>query len=544
MPMLQEKSDEQIAAARSEVERKLDGGVPAAEAAPEPALYTKTLFEALLDARAKRGGSFAFCEDAERQPMTLNRLVIGALLLSKHIEALTTPGERVGLLLPNVNGLAAMFMACQAGGRVPAMLNYSTGVRNMIACCRTAQIKTVFTSRRFVALGKLDDMVEALGREVDIVWLEDVRKQVTSWDKARAFAASFAARRIHARHRVRPGDPAVILFTSGTEGVPKGVVLTHRNLLANCAQLCAIVDLFPTDRMFNALPMFHSLGLTGGFILPLFGGFPTFFYPSPLHYRQIPPLIRDTKATIVLATDTFANGWAKVAEKDDFASLRFFVLGAERVKPNTRELFREKFGLELFEGYGATEGAPVLALNVPGRARENTVGKLLPGISYRFETVEGLNEGRKLWVRGPNIMDGYMMLDAPGVLRPPVDGWHDTGDIVTMDDDGYVTIAGRAKRFAKIGGEMVSLAAVEGYAATVWPDNLHAAVVVDDARKGEQIVLVTDRANADRDDLLAWAKEHGVPELQIPKRFVFVPEMPVMGSGKLDYVTATTLAKG
>lgn len=518
-------------------------GVPIRRAL-DKSLYESTLFEILLRARKARGGSFNFLEDAERQPLTLDRLVIGSFALAPHIEARSTPGERVGLLLPNAVGFAAVFFACHVSGRVPAMLNFSTGARSVISCCHAARIKTVFTSRRFVALGKLEELVEALGREVEIVWLEDIRNVIGTRQKLVALAQSKIAGWLYRRRRVRPHDPAVVLFTSGTEGVPKGVVLSHANILSNCAQISQIVELMPSDKMFNALPVFHSFGLTGGFMLPLYCGFSCFLYPSPLHYRQIPPLIRDSRSTIVASTDTFAVGWAKMAEAGDFASIRFFVLGAERVKPTTRNMFREKFGLDLFEGYGATEASPILALNVPGATRDGTVGRLLPGIEHRVEKVAGLEAGGKLVVSGPNVMAGYMTIDTPGVLKPPQDGWHDTGDIVDVSADGYVTVQGRAKRFAKIGGEMVSLGAVEGYAAAVWPDNIHAAAAVEDQRKGEQIVLVTDRANADREQLLAWAKANGVPELYLPKRFVFVEEMPLLGTGKMNYVAVNALAKG
>lgn len=509
----------------------------------DPAFINRTLFEALLDTRDRRGGKFEFIEDAEREPMTFDRLVLGAGVLSGKIAAMSAPKERVGLLLPNSNGAAVVFFACHAAGRVPAMLNFSSGIRNLISCCQTAQIKTVFTSRRFVALGKLEDLVEALEKEVRIVWLEDVRKSITSIEKISGLIRSKFPRRMLAKIDTVSTDPAVVLFTSGTEGIPKGVVLSHRNILANISQIMATGALHEDDRVFNALPMFHSFGMTAAFILPVVTGMSVFMYPSPLHYKQIPPLVREFGATVLFGTDTFAVGWGKVAEPEDFATIRFIVLGAERVKSATREMWREKFGIELYEGYGATEASPVLACNIPGAAKDGSVGKLFVGIKHRIDPVPALKDGGRLVVQGPNVMSGYMTHEKPGELQPPKDGWHDTGDIVEIDSDGFVQIKGRAKRFAKLGGEMVSLVAVENHIAAVWPDNVHAVAAIADKRKGEQLVLVTDRVKADRSALQKWAKANGVPELHLPKKIMFVDELPVLGTGKMDYLAIQKIAE-
>jgi len=279
-------------------------------------------------------------------------------------------------------------------------------------------------------------------------------------------------------------------------------------------------------------------------IAPFAIGMRVFFYPTPLHYKQIPALVGDSGSTILIGTDTFAAGWARMAEPENFANLRLVVLGAEKIKPPTRTLWRDRFGIELYEGYGATEAAPVVSANTPLYHKDGTVGRLLPGMSYRIEPVPGLDEGGRFWIQGPNVMLGYMRESAPGVLERTPGGWHDTGDIVTLDAEGYITIRGRAKRFAKIGGEMISLAAVEAYASQVWPDNIHAAVSVADERKGEQIVLVTDRIDADRNELIASAKAHGVPEIMVPKRIVTVEALPMLATGKTDYPAIAELARG
>ncbi len=510
----------------------------------DPAFLNRTLFEAMLDARDRRGGKHEFIEDAEREPMTLDRLLLGASVLSGKISALSKPKERVGLLLPNSNGAAVVFFSCHAAGRVPAMLNFSSGIKNLISCCETGQIKTVFTSRRFVALGKLEDLIEALEKAVKIVWLEDVRKSISTLDKIAGLIRSKFPRRMLAKTGTVPSDPAVVLFTSGTEGVPKGVVLSHSNMLANVKQIMLTQALREDDKVFNALPMFHSFGMTAAFILPVVTGMKVFMYPSPLHYRQIPPLVREFGATVLFGTDTFAVGWGKVADPEDFATIRFIVLGAERVKSSTRELWRERFGIELYEGYGATEASPVLACNFPGTAKEGSVGKLFTAIDHRIEPVPDLKEGGRLVIHGPNVMAGYITHDRPGELQPPENGWHDTGDIVEIDEDGFVFIKGRAKRFAKLGGEMVSLVAVENHVAMAWPDNIHAVASIADKRKGEQLVLITDRVKADRSELQKWAKANGVPELHLPKKIIFIDEMPVLGTGKMDYLAIQALAEG
>jgi acyl-[acyl-carrier-protein]-phospholipid O-acyltransferase/long-chain-fatty-acid--[acyl-carrier-protein] ligase len=288
--------------------------------------------------------------------------------------------------------------------------------------------------------------------------------------------------------------------------------------------------------------VFHSFGLTGGTLLPILNGVRTLLYPSPLHYRIVPALAYDANATILFGTDTFLSGYARMAHGYDFYSLRYIFAGAERVRDETRRTYSDKFGLRILEGYGATEAGPVIAVNTPMHFRAGTVGRLLPGISARLDPVPGIEEGGRLSIAGPNIMAGYLKADAPGVLQPPEGGWHDSGDIVTIDEDGFITIRGRAKRFAKIAGEMVSLPAVEGYAAQLWPEAEHAVVARPDARKGEQLVLFTTRKDAEGSALQAWARAHGVTELMIPRDIRVLDALPVLGTGKLDYVSMSAAA--
>lgn len=520
-------------------------------AAFDQARTQRTLFAALLDAGRQFGMSKPILEDAERTPLTFKRLILGSLVLGAKLAEQTARAENVGVLLPNVNGMVVTLFGLNAFGRVAAMLNFTAGVKNIRSAVETAQIKTVITSRRFIDTAKLEDVIAALtspeingGRIIRIVYLEDVRRSISGADKLKGAARSLLAGTFHRRHGLKADGPATILFTSGTEGVPKGVVLSNANLVANAMQIAqhAMGAWTADDVVMNPLPMFHSFGLTAAGLLPLFSGMKTVLYPSPLHYKQVPALIRETKCTVLFATDTFLQGYARAADVGDLDSVRVVVCGAERVKDTTRRLW-SKWGTTILEGYGATECSPVIACNLPPNNAPGTVGAILPGIEWRLDPVEGITEGGKLVVRGANVMLGYMRNERPGVVEPPEGGWHDTGDIVDIDGQGMVTIKGRAKRFAKIGGEMVSLAAVESMVASLWPQSNHVVVSLPDARKGEQLVLVTDKADADKMELLAEARAQGFAELWVPKAVLVVPQIPVLGAGKVDFQATNELAR-
>ena len=500
----------------------------------------RAVFDALIDARDTYGAKKLILEDQERNPLTYTDLIRGAFALGRRLSTMTKKGERVGVMLPSSSAGVVTFFALHAFGRVPTMLNFTAGIRNLKAACKLAGVTRILTAQRFIDQGKLDDLIDALGADHTITYLEDVRKSVGVADKA--FAALAGALPRQFRSPAKAGDPGVILFTSGSFGAPRGVMLTQGNLCANVEQIAAHIDLDPDWVMFNPLPIFHCFGLTGGVMLPILTGMKAFQYPSPLHVKQIPTLIRETQASILLATDTFVNQYARSAEPGDLSGLKFVVCGAERVREETHALVKERFGgVPLLEGYGATEAAPVIAVNRPNDNVHGTVGPLLPGMETRLEPVEGIHDGRRLLVRGPNVMAGY--LNESGGIDALVDGWHDTGDVVTIDNDTYVRIHGRVKRFAKIGGEMVSLTAAEDLAAGVWPDARHAVISIPDPKKGERLVLVTDRLDADIASLVAHAKSVGAPELAVPRKIVRAPEIPVLGTGKTDYVAIQRMAE-
>lgn len=497
----------------------------------------RSVFLAIRDAADRYGASRPIVEDVISGTLSYRRLLTGARVLGRRFEAMTAPGEAVGVLLPNANGAVLSMLGLLSAARVAAMINYTAGPANVAAAVGTAAIRTIVSTRAFVEKADLAGVVAAAERAgASMVWLEDLRDSVTAFEKLSAA--------LQWRRPLQPQDaakPAVILFTSGSEGTPKGVVLSSRNLIANAMQAEARITVSPTDKLLNVLPVFHSFGLTGGTILPLVTGARLFLYPSPLHYKLIPDVARKIRPTVMFGTDTFLAAYARTAEDDDFSSLRFVVAGAEPVKAETRRVWRERFNAEIIEGFGLTEAAPVVAVNTATHSRDGTVGRLLPGMRMRLEEIDGVAEGGRLWLLGPNLMMGYMTADHPGVLQP-LEGWHDTGDIVSVDREGFMTIRGRAKRFAKIAGEMVSLGAVEMLVQSLWPQEHHAVVSVPDKRKGERIVLVTTAGNADPETLRQFGKQAGATDLMVPHDIIKVAELPVLGSGKTDYVTARSMA--
>ncbi len=500
------------------------------------------LFDALLDARDRYGGKKPILEDIDRKPLSYDDLIRASFALGRRIAKVTAPREHVGVLLPSSVGVAVTFFALTCIGRTPTMLNFTAGLRNLRAACKAADIKRVLTARRFIEQAKLHDIVDALAAsDCEITYLEDVRTQIGLVDKLYAVLASSAPRRF--RHAAKPSDPGVLLFTSGSFGAPRGVVLTQANLVSNVVQIAAHIALDPAWVMFNPLPTFHCFGLTGGVMLPLLTGMKAFQYPSPLHAKQIVQLVPEVGGSLLLATDTFVSQYVRASSDDELGKLVFIVCGAEKVREETHNMVAERFpGVPVLEGYGATEASPVIAVNKPDDNRRGTVGGLLPGMEARLDPIKGIDKGARLLVRGPNVMAGYLADD--GSIQPPEGGWHDTGDVVTIDANGdWITIHGRVKRFAKIGGEMVSLAAAEALAAAAWPKGRHAVVALPDSRKGEKLVLVTDWPDADVAALLAHAQAAGASELSAPRRILKTSEVPVLGSGKTDYVAVQRMVE-
>ncbi|NSL55940.1 AMP-binding protein [Uliginosibacterium aquaticum] len=509
----------------------------------------QTLLAALLEAARIQGRNWRLLGDVEHVDYSYNDILRTALVLGRKLAARSAENERFGVLLPNVAALLALVFGLGAFRRPPAMLNYTAGVEGMQAACSAACIRQIITSRKFIEQFKLGDKLARL-QGVEFIYLEDLRREVSLAD--RLWWLCFARHRpLAAVPASRPEDPAVVMFTSGSEGKCKGVVLSHRAILANVSQLRSVLDFSVNDVIVNALPLFHSFGLTCGGMIPLLCGAKVFLYPSPLHYRVIPELAYNASCTILFGTNTFLANYAKHAHPFDFYRLRYVVAGAEKITDSVRQAWFEKFGTRIFEGYGATECAPVLSVNTQMAYRSGSVGKFLPSIEYRLQPLPGVEarDGQscgQLHVRGPNLMSGYLRFDAPGELQAPASeigpGWYDTGDIVAIDADGFVHVLGRVKRFAKVAGEMVSLGAVELLAGEAAPEGQHAAIALSDDERGESILLYTTATGLTRERLLACARAKGSPELAVPRRIVCLDALPLLGSGKVDYPELKRLA--
>ena len=507
--------------------------------------YQQTLFSALLEARTIHGGNYTVAEDLARKPLSYDDLVTRSVLLGSVLEKISSPGENIGVFLPNATRTLCVVFSLQLISRVPAMLNYSTGSAGMLAACHIAQVTTVLTSRRFIDLGKLQDDADALSQQVKLVYLEDLAQTISSLAKVTAFLKSKTACYWYKHDQCSPDSAAVVLFTSGSEGAPKGVVLSHANILANHKQVSSRIHFNAQDIVLNFLPMFHSFGFSIGSLLPVLNGMTTFFYPSPLHFAVIPEIAYEINATILFGTNTFFAAYGKKAHAYDFYSVRYAVAGAEKLQDSTRAQWSDKFGIRILEGYGATETSPVAAVNTPMDYKAGSVGRLMPAMHYQLEPVEGIEDAGRLHLAGPNIMQGYLLADNPGKLVPPTSifgaGWYDTGDIVHVDDDGFVSIRGRSKRFAKVSGEMVSLGVVEQLASNAWPDAQHAAISLPDAKKGEQVILLTTQKNATPKQLSESAV--GVSAISLPRKIISVERLPVLATGKINYPEVTKLAE-
>lgn len=493
----------------------------------------RTILDAVIEASVNHGRKHTIAEDINRKPMNYGQLFTKVHALSSGLKD-KLKGEYIGVLLPNALANLVTFFALHNLGKVPAMINFTSGALNINNACKTVEVQTILTSKMFIKKVGLEELVKQI-HGPEIVYLEDIAKDIKLPQKLAAVLASFFPRETFAKSlKLNPQAPAAVLFTSGSEGAPKGVALSHRNILANIAQADCVIDFSAKDIALNVLPMFHCFGLTVGTLLPVVSGVKTFLYPTPLHYNIIPEISYAIRATMLFGTDTFLAKYAENANPYDFFSMRYVIAGAEKLKTATRQTWQEKFGIRILEGYGVTETSPFLSVNTPMFSKTGSVGKIVPGVQYELRKIPGIEEGGELWVKGENIMLGYIKLDKPNVLQPPKDGWYGTGDIVAVDEQGFVSILGRAKRFAKVAGEMVSLPLVEEFAQKLWTGVPTSVVSVKDDKKGEQLVLVVPDKKYTLAEFKDYAKKNGLADIASPRKLV-VAEIPLLGSGKTDY---------
>ncbi len=497
--------------------------------AREAAERTGNLFDKLLEAAREQGGG-QLIEDVGAKA-GYSDILLGSYAMADQLADTLNKEERVGVLLPNSIGhLVALFTLFYMG-KTPAILNFSAGTANNLHCSEIAGLRTILTSRQFIEKGHFEELQAALKKHCQLIYLEDVKSSIGWAGKCAALVKLILRKK--AGHL---GE--LVLFTSGSESRPKGVVLSHKNILSNLNQIGSIIDYTPCDKMLNALPMFHSFGLTAGTFLPLFSGMGLFLYPTPLHYKIIPEIVYDRNITVMLGTPTFLSGYAKYAHPYDFYSMRYVLAGGEKLKDEVRQLWHEKFGLRVLEGYGVTEASPVLALNTPLFYKTGTVGRILPGIEWRLEAVAGIEGGGDILVKGPNMMQGYLLAGQGFVLAP---AWYNCGDIVEVDEDGFVAIKSRLKRFAKISGEMVSLDGVEKVAENCFGIGQYAAINLPDTKRGEKIILYTTSKNATKQALREFISANKENLLAMPSSLLTVDKLPLLGNGKTDYVSLKAL---
>ncbi len=492
------------------------------------------LFNKLLDSADKHGWDKHIIYDNNEIKLSYKGVVIATNILGKVFKNILQNERYIGIMLPNILSIIPTLFGLFSINKNIVMINYTLGLTNNLLCIATTQVKTIITSRTFIKKANLESLEEKLQEKCHLIYLEDISKRINILDKFIGWIKTVLL--FKAKNNT---DQEIILFTSGTESIPKGVVLTHKSILANICQGISVFDITPADFMFNALPLFHAFGLMAGAILPLIEGIPLLLYPSPLHYKEIPEICYDFNITILLSTPTFLNGYANYAHHYDFNSIRYVVSGGEKLTDFTRNQWLEKFSIMVMEGYGVTEASPFLSISSKLFHKKGCVGKILPGIEYIIEPIEGLNykENTKvglLKVKGPNVMKGYIV-HGKGFI-PLENNYHDTGDVISIDEEDYIKIVSRLKRFAKISGEMISLDMVEKNISICLNKVKCAAINVYDEKRGEKIIVFIALLHIDLKSLRKCWYATGQTMLAYPEEVILVDNLPLLGNGKTDYI--------
>jgi acyl-[acyl-carrier-protein]-phospholipid O-acyltransferase/long-chain-fatty-acid--[acyl-carrier-protein] ligase len=488
----------------------------------------------------KHAGKFAIKDKTTGKNVTYSRALIGALILCSKFKKYDK--GFIGIMIPTSAGCALATVGALMSGRIPVMINYSTGAEgNAKYAQNKCRFKTIITSRAL--LEKIDCPV------IDgMVLIEDIMESVSTGDKLKAaFKTKLPVKMIlNSIHKGNEHDTAAILFTSGSEKDPKAVQLSHLNIASNIENFGAYVKIDDTDIILANLVFFHVFGLTVNLWVSFYYGMTMVTYANPLDFQTISTIARDEKPTIMVGTPSFFWGYLHKSDPGDFKTLRIMVAGADKCPDALREGYMKKHGVTLLEGYGATETSPVISVNSHEFNRPGSTGKVIPGVQVRIENFETgelckMREVGKVLAKGDSVMKGYY--DDPELTADAlVDGWYNTGDMGFFDEDGYLWHAGRFKRFAKIGGEMVSLVKVENTLEKFLPLGVSCCVVeVSDEKKGASIIATVTIEVNKAEILKKMGNE--LPNIALPKHFVVIKELPMMGTGKIDFRSVTRIVQ-
>ena len=482
----------------------------------------------------------AIKDKATGRDVSYSQALIASLILARRFKKLER--GRIGVMLPTGSGGALAVSAALMAGLTPVMINYSTGAtKNCHYAQQQCDFATIVTARA---------LLEKVGCEElpDMVFIEDILTSLSGIEKLIAFIKSKLPAAL--LHSITGGSdlekPAVILFTSGSEKEPKVVQLSQRNILSNIDSFSDMMDIYDMDNLLAVLPYFHVFGLTINLWTPLCLGMTSIAYANPLDFKIIAKLIKEEKPQLLVGTPFFLEGYARQSKSGDFASVELAVSGADKCPESLRELYREKHGIEIFEGYGTTETSPVISVNPRDNNKPGSIGIAIPGTEIRIESIENGDPCEpgvtgKIMVKGDGVMQGYLNDMEESHLRLK-SGWYDTGDLGYLDEEGYLWHKGRLKRFVKIGGEMISLVMVEETLNNVTPEEVECcAVELPDAKRGSRIIGVTSKEIDQQEVSKKLADE--LPNLALPKKYVVVEEFPYMGSGKTDFRTLTQIVR-